>query len=57
MIIGDYKYEGRGVFKRVIREVNEGEWFNTDCPVLKSEEEIKDWIDWKTVDRFWEKVW
>jgi hypothetical protein len=57
MIIGDYKYEGRGVFKRVIREVNEGEWFNTDCPILKSDKEVQDWLEWKTIDKFWEKVW
>lgn len=57
MIIGDYHYEGKGHFVRIIREVSEGEWYNPDCLELKSQEEIQDWLQWKTVDKFWEKVW
>jgi hypothetical protein len=57
MIIGDYTYEGRGTFKRITREVKENELFNADCPILKSDKEIKDWLEWKTIDKFWEKVW
>lgn len=57
MLIGDYKYEGRGVFQRVIREVLPGEWYNQDCPVLETEQDKQDWLDWTMVDKFWEKVW
>lgn len=57
MIIGDYHYEGKGHFTRVIRQVKEGEQYNQDCPILNSQEEIQDWLQWKTIDKFWEKVW
>ncbi len=57
MIIGDYNYEGKGHFTRIIRQINEGEPYNVDCPVLKSQDEIQDWLQWKTIDKFWEKVW
>lgn len=57
MLIGDYKYEGRGVFQRIIREVLPGEWYNHDCPILETEQDKQDWLDWTMLDKFWEKVW
>lgn len=57
MLVGDYKYEGRGVFQRIIKEILPEDYFNKDCPILETEQQIQDWLNWKTVDKFWEKVW
>ena len=57
MLVGDYKYEGRGVFQRIIKEILPEDHFNKDCPILETEQQIQDWLNWKTVDKFWEKVW
>lgn len=57
MIIGDYTYEGRGVFKRIIREVNESDDYNKDSPLLENQEDIDNWLNWKMEDKFWQMVW
>lgn len=58
--IGDYEYQqefsGRFYLKRIVKQVPDNELY-PDSVVLTTQDQINDWLDWITVDKFWEKIW
>lgn len=57
VMIGTYDYDSyTKQSKRIVIKIPA---FNVNSSevVLKTEEDIQNWLNWKTEDKFWEKSW
>lgn len=55
MRVATYDYSSREI-KRIIIEVNADDIGPFD-KILYSKEEEEDWLNWRTEDKFWERMW